>query len=131
MLGAEEIAIKDNTILIGERNYIPLDDTQRAILNWYGKGKTYAHIPRWEVVDSLNNNDLDYLKKFKDKIVYVGTTATSLSDVKSVPTESNLAGVELHATFINNILDKKSKKSGCMTATAFYFVLLHLVWVEY
>ncbi len=120
MLGAEEIAIKDNTILIGERNYIPLDDTQRAILNWYGKGKTYAHIPMWEVVDSLKNNDLDYLKKFKDKIVYVGTTATSLSDVKSVPTESNLAGVELHATFINNILDNNFIKK---TSLKFDFVV--------
>jgi len=37
---------------------------------------------------------------------------------------------ELNEEF-DNILDKKSKKSGCMTATAFYFVLLHLVWVEY
>ncbi len=106
LLGQNSVSIENNNIIIDENHKIPLDMTQRAILNWYGKRGTYKHIPMWEVVKSIKNQDFEYLENnFKDKIVYIGTTATSLSDIKSVPTESNLAGVEFHATFLNNILD--------------------------
>ena len=43
---------------------------------------------------------------FKDKIVIIGTTAMSLHDTKSVPIQSEVyPGVEIHATFFNNMLD--------------------------
>ena len=105
LLNIQEVDIENNSIVLTKNNVIPLDSTQRAILNWYGGAKTYKHIPLWEIVDAAKNNDADYFKQFQNKIIYIGTTATSLSDIKSVPTESNLAGVELHTTFINNILD--------------------------
>ena len=106
LLNQDEITIEKNTIKIGENNIIPLDETQRAILNWYGPRNTYKHISFWEVIKAQKNNDTKFIEDtFKNKIIYVGTTAVSLSDIKSVPTESNLAGVELHTTFLNNILD--------------------------
>ena len=43
---------------------------------------------------------------FKDKIVIIGTTAMSLHDTKSVPVQEGVyPGVEVHATFLNNIID--------------------------
>ena len=105
LLGIKEISIKNNSIILDEKHFIPLDTTQRAILNWYGKRQTYEHIALWELLEARKNNNTDYLKKFENKTIYIGTTATSLSDIKSVPTESNLAGVELHTTFLNNIYD--------------------------
>ena len=105
-LNKKEVSIENNKIIIDEKHNIPLGTTQRATLNWYGKSKTYTHIPAWQVIKAQKNNDTDFiLDNFKNKIVYIGTTATSLSDIKSVPVESNLAGVEIHATFLNNILD--------------------------
>ena len=105
LLNVDKVDIENNSIVLTKANVIPLDVTQRAILNWYGGAKTYKHIPLWEIVDAIKNNDSNYFEQFKNKIIYIGTTTTSLSDIKSVPTESNLAGVELHATFMNNILD--------------------------
>ena len=101
----DKVNIVNNSIVLTSNNIIPLDSTQRAILNWYGGAKTYKHVPLWEIIDAIKNNDLEYAQKFQNKIIYIGTTTTSLSDIKSVPTESNLAGVELHATFMNNMLD--------------------------
>ena len=106
ILNQDTISFEDNKIIIDENHKIPLDGTKRAILNWYGKSKTFKHIPLWEVIEASKEHNIKYFEEnFKNKIVYIGTTATSLSDIKSVPTESNLAGVELHATFLNNILD--------------------------
>lgn len=47
-------------------------------------------------------NKFDY----KDKIIIIGTTAMSLHDTKSVPVQEGVyPGVEVHATFFNNMLD--------------------------
>ncbi|MBQ4646733.1 MAG: diguanylate cyclase [Candidatus Gastranaerophilales bacterium] len=105
MLNLDEIKLVNNSILLDENHYIPLDETQRAVLNWYGGSHTYKHISMWRVIDALKNNNTEYLKDFENKTIYIGTTATSLSDVKSVPTEYRLAGVELHTTFLNNVMD--------------------------
>ena len=106
ILNKDGVEIKNNKIIIDEKHTIPLDNTQRTTLNWYGKSGTYRHIPLWETIKAIKNQDDKFLKEnFNNKIIYIGTTATSLSDIKSVPTESNMAGVEFHATFLNNILD--------------------------
>jgi len=44
---------------------------------------------------------------FFDKIVMVGSSATGLGDIKNVPFSSGVPGVELHATFIRNVLERE------------------------
>ena len=133
LLGQDSVSIEDSKIIIDENHIIPLDFTQRAILNWYGKSGTYRHIPLWEVIKAIKGQNTKYLdENFKDKIVYVGTTATSLSDIKSVPTESNMAGVEFHATFLNNILDnnfikKVSSKIDLLISIILCFIVGYYV----
>ena len=118
-LKSDNVVIKKNNIIIDKNHIIPLDDTKRAILNWYSSDNTtqriYKHIPFWEVIEAITNNDEQFLKdNFADKIVYIGTTATSLSDIKTSPVSSNMAGVEFHGVFLNNIIDNSfiKKVSG-------------------
>jgi len=101
-----EVKIEGNNIIFDNGAVIPLKADSTATLNWYGKNKTFKNIPLWEVLKAVKNNDTKFLEEnFKDKIIYIGTTAVSLTDVKSVPVDYNFAGVEIHATFLNNILD--------------------------
>ena len=127
MYNVEEIEIKNNKIYIDEQHNIPLDDTQRTILNWYGASKTYEHIPMWELIEAQKNNDLNYIEKFKNKTIYIGTTATSLSDIKSVPTAHNIAGVELHTTFLNNVIDNNFIKKVSPKVNFIISILLSLM----
>ncbi|MBE7707934.1 MAG: diguanylate cyclase [Cyanobacteria bacterium SIG27] len=120
LLNVDEISIINNEIIFNDEYKMPLDVTQRVILNWYGAGKTYKHIPLWEIIYAQKHDDNSFTEMFANKVVYVGTTATSLSDIKSVPTESNLAGVELHANFLNNILDNNFIKR---TSTKTEFII--------
>ena len=113
LLKKNEISIINNTIIIDAKHKIPLDETQRAILNWYGKSSTFTHIPLWQLLKAMKENDSSFIKsRFADRIIYVGTTTTSLSDIKSSPVESHMAGVELHTTFLNNILDNNFIKKS-------------------
>ena len=60
-------------------------------------------------------NKIKQYPRLKNKIVYVGITATSLYDTKSVPVSKIYPGVEIHATYVNNLIDnnfiKKAKLS--------------------
>lgn len=91
---------KNRTINLADGRKIPLTKDGRTYLNWYGDEESFEYIPLWKVDKAIKENNLDYLSsKFKDKIIFVGVTTTSLNDIKSTPTSRMFAGVETHATF--------------------------------
>lgn len=94
---------KNNNLVIGKR-LIPIDKDGGNILNWYGPMRTFKNIPLYKVLIAMQNHDYSTYN-FKNKIVYIGTTAVSLYDVKSVPVDKLYPGVEVHATYLNNLID--------------------------
>lgn len=93
-------------------NQFPLLSTAKpVILNWYGETgledkKNFKYIPMWKVIESMENGkDKLPADTFKNKVVFVGTSVFSLSDIKSVPTSKYMPGVEIHATLFNNLMD--------------------------
>ena len=85
---------------------IPLNKNGEAILNWYGVSGTHSTYPMYKLVKDIENVSGKDKMNFKDKIVIIGTTATALHDTKSVPIQEGVyPGVEVHATFFNNMLD--------------------------
>lgn len=95
---------KNSNFIIGDKK-IYLDKDGSAILNWYGPSETYTYIPMYKLIKTINGekNELNY--NFSNKIIYFGTTAASLFDIKTVPTGKVYPGVEVQATYLNNILD--------------------------
>ena len=87
---------------------IPLDNEGFAILNWYesqnGKVGGFNTYSLFDVIEAMEQNTLNDFD-FKDKIILIGTSASSLYDIKSAPTDKFLPGVGLIATFINNVID--------------------------
>ena len=93
---------------------IPLTKEGDTYLNWYGPTGTHTIVPFYKVIKEMEGTNSNKFE-FKDKIIIVGTTAMSLHDTKSVPIQAEVyPGAEVHATFINNMLDnnfiKKSSK---------------------
>ena len=93
---------KNSNFIIDERK-IYLDKDGSAILKWYGPAGTYTYIPMYKLIKAVNGHKLDF--DFSNKIIYFGTTASSLFDIKTVPTGKIYPGVEVQATYINNIID--------------------------
>lgn len=91
----------------------PVTKDGQVVLNWYGEtglddgAKTFKYVPIWKVVESMSPNGKQLLANdtFKNKVVLVGTSVISLSDIKSVPTAKYMPGVEIHATLLNNFID--------------------------
>ena len=105
-----EKSVKDFTIdkngnLSVAGTKIPLTKNGEAILNWYGVSGTHTIVPMYKVISAMEGkSQIDF--DFRDKIIIIGTTAMSLHDTKSVPVQEGVyPGVEIHATFFNNMLD--------------------------
>lgn len=120
-----EIKLKNRTI--------PVMKNGSVILNWYGQSglnnpKSFDYIPFWKVEKTMYGvENLVSKEFFKDKIVYIGTSATSLFDLKSVPTDKIFPGVEIHTTFINNLLDNDFIKRASFKVDILVSLLLGLM----
>ena len=117
---------KHSDLHIGDRR-IYLDKDGSAILNWYGPAGTYTYIPMYQLIKAVNGEktELDY--NFSNKIVYFGTTAASLFDIKTVPTGKIYPGVEVQTTYVNNILDNNFIKKVDRGYTIVLSLLLALL----
>ncbi|HEY9735924.1 MAG TPA: adenylate/guanylate cyclase domain-containing protein [Trichocoleus sp.] len=74
-------------------------------LFFYGPAGTFPQIPFWHVLDPQNWTLLKRAGVFKDKIVLIGPTATSLQDIKRTPVSDLMSGVEIHATAVATLLE--------------------------
>ena len=104
----KNFVIDSNSNLMAFDTKIPLTKDGEAILNWYGPSGTHTIIPMYKVIKDMESNGKQNVTNFdfKDKIIIIGTTAMSLHDTKSVPVQEGVyPGVEVHATFFNNMLD--------------------------
>ena len=93
------------SLQIGNKT-IKTDRFARVAVNYYGKSKLFDYISAIDV----------YKNKFKKediegKIVLVGTSASGLLDLRATPLDSTYAGVEIHATAIENILNDEYFRS--------------------
>ena len=119
---------KKSTLIAGNRK-IPLTSSGEVVLNWYGPSLiTYKNIPFHKLVKSIEGDKTIENYDFKDKIVFIGTTASSLFDTKSVPIDKIYPGVEIHATYMNNLLDNSFiKKSSPITNAVIIMLLVSIV----
>jgi len=81
------------------KQVIPSDRFGRLYVNFRGPFKSYRYI---SAVDVFNNN-IDK-KDLEGKFVLIGTSAYGLMDLRSTPMDSVIAGVEVHANMIDNLL---------------------------
>lgn len=118
-----EIDKKSNFKFADKKIYLDKDGS--AILNWYGPAGTYQYIPMYKLIKATKGESLDF--NFSNKIIYVGTTASSLFDIKTVPTGKIYPGVEVQATYVNNLIDNNFIRKVDRSYTITLSILLALL----
>ncbi len=96
MLLYGETGIYDITF---NKNHIKSDRFAKLYLNFRGPFKSYKYISAVDVY----NNTVDS-KDIAGKFAFIGTSAYGLMDLRSTPMDSVIAGVELHANMLDNLL---------------------------
>ncbi len=80
---------------------IPLSPDSRLYFHYYGPQNSFRYIPFSDVLNRRIPPGY-----FRDRIILVGSSAAGLRDIKSIPLDNDYPGVELHATFLRNILEE-------------------------
>ena len=125
--GLREVTLNENNTLTFADRVIPLDKDGNAILNWYGASGSYQEVPLYKIIKKMNGENVELNANFKDKIVFVGMTANSLFDLKTTPTDKLFPGVEVLATYVNNILDNNFIAKAPIWCTILLSVLISLI----
>ena len=104
-VGVKDILLKtgksDGESLYLDKTIIPLTSKGNMLLRYRGKSKTFHYISAADIlVDRIPK------EKIQGKIVFVGTSASGMKELKSTPFDLTFPGVEIHATVVDNILKK-------------------------
>ena len=78
---------------------IPLDEHGRMLINYRGPNNTF---PMYSISDILDRSLP--AGTFRNKIVLIGATAIGIYDLRVTPFSTNMAGIEKHASVVDNIL---------------------------
>jgi len=80
---------------------IPLTSKGSLLIRFRGKGKTFDYV---SAADILSDRITD--EKIQGRIVFVGTSASGLKELRATPFDPVFPGVEVHATVVDNILKR-------------------------
>ena len=78
---------------------IPTNKAGRLLVNFRGKGHYFEYISAADILSGNFNRS-----SVEGKFVLIGTSAVGIFDLRSIPFDSAIAGVEIHANIIDNIL---------------------------
>jgi len=100
--GVEGIELKDRFIPTDRRSCVVINYRKAGEKTANYRGDFYSSFPRYSAADILEGRlpagALD------GKIVFVGSSAVGLKDIKATPVSQFFSGVEVHATIVDNIL---------------------------
>ena len=78
---------------------VPLTSKGNLLIRFRGKGKTFAYISAGDILA-----DRIPKERIQGRIVFVGTSASGLKELKATPFDPVFPGVEVHAAVVDNIL---------------------------
>ena len=135
------LTYKNNTLILGDIT-IPLDKTNSEVyLQWYKPSKqnvnfiTHKTYSASDILDSYNKMKKGEKppipqEEFKDKIIIVGATAYALNDIKKTPIGVDYPGLEIQATFIDNITNNDFMKKTSLALNLIVLAVLVILTVQ-
>ena len=87
--------------LILDNRIVPLDGKSNLLLRYRGKKRTFPYVSATDVLSGQVPIGI-----FRDKLVFVGTTALGTREVVATPLDTLFAGVEVQATVADNLLQQ-------------------------
>jgi CHASE2 domain-containing sensor protein len=88
------------SVLVAGGRTVPLDGRSNLLLRYRGGARSFPYVSAADILNKRLPSDT-----LRDKIVFVGTTALGTRDVVSTPLDTLFAGVEIHATVADNLLE--------------------------
>jgi adenylate cyclase len=111
----------------------PVPGEESVVLSWRGSTGAFPHVPFADLYEDFGRrNRMRPPGELEGRIVIIGVTATALGDVRVTPISSTYPGVEILATAIDNLKNRRwMKETPDAARTALAASLLALVFVAF
>lgn len=97
-------------LMVGGRA-VPVDEHVAVLVPYRGHQGSFRYVSATRVLSGEADPDV-----LQDAIVFIGTTAPGLMDLRSTPVARTYAGVEIHANIVAGILDGSIRHQPSYTA---------------
>lgn len=95
--------LRVESLQVGDR-LVRTDDAGLALIPYKGRAQSYPYVPATDVLHGQVPAHL-----LKGAIVFVGTSALGLADLRTTPLQTGYPGVEVHANLLDTILQSDGK----------------------
>ena len=104
--GAKPLAVRvsnvnSSTLVLGGNRQVTLDGKSNLLVRYRGQKRTFPYASAVDVLSGKIGHET-----FDKRIAFVGTTALGTREVVSTPLDTLFAGVEVHATAADNLLQQ-------------------------
>jgi len=105
-----QLSVDKQAMKVGDYK-IPLDKSGQVVLRYRGPSGTHEGLSAAAIIQSelrLVDGEEPIIKpeELKDKYIFFGVSAPALKDQKPTPVSGDYPGVEIHATFLDNLLEQ-------------------------
>lgn len=87
-----------HAVRVSRQLTIPTDSRGRVWIH-FSEPAPHRYVPAWQVLDGSANRSL-----LEGHVVFIGTSAEGLKDLRATPVDSAMAGVEIHAQLVEQVL---------------------------
>lgn len=112
---------------------LPVDDKGRYLVNFYRNFNAYSISGLLASIQMLRDGDIENLivdpEEFRDKIVFVGSSAVGIEDLKTTPFSNKTPGVMLHASIASNVLSSDFLQQQSQTTSNLLVILFAVITV--
>ena len=116
--GIDKVIIKKKALAGGADLDVSTDRNGR-MWPYFSRTDKSKYIPAKDVLNGTAPKD-----KIRGHIVLIGTSAEGLKDIKTIPTERAIPGVEVHAQLIESVLNKQFLSRPAFADTVEMFIAL-------
>jgi len=127
-LGADKVVLRYSEVgvddIVLNSQHIKSDRFGKLHLNFRGPFRSYTYIPAVDIYE--NNFDKEAVS---GKYIFIGTSAYGLMDLRSTPMDSVIAGVEIHANMLDNLLSQDMLFKPNWAESLDLFIVFFIVFV--
>lgn len=129
-ISPQEVTLTQQGLEYNDTLLVPLKEDGSFRLNWLGTEEKFRYISYYKVW-----NELMPAEFFEGKYVFIGTSASGLQDLKTVPSKDDkMPGVEVHAIAFLNLMNgaflseiSSAEVRGFYLALSFLMILVFLL----
>ncbi len=113
--GEYQLKTKKGAILLNQKG--------EAKVRWFGEARAYPDVSLMDIMVAADD-DAKMIQKFKDKVIFVGSTAFGANDFRHTPIDPQMSGIFYHMNVLSMLLNGNYFRSAADSTFYSWLILI-------